>query len=85
MFGGLGRNRTADTRIFNFLNTYAASFSTDLDVPRVMADMRKWPLRPPQETNSERQFVPIQGLKRTPFPNTKPEVFRPLQDFFVSR
>ena len=73
--GGLGRNRTADTRIFNFLNTCAAGFGPDTDLPSVMGGIQKSSIRATKGLATSEQFVPIWSGKTAPTSSSKPDIF----------
>ena len=75
-FGGLGRNRTADTRIFNFLNTCAAGFGPDTDLPSVMGGIQKSSIRSTKGLATSEQFLPIWSRKTAPTSSRKPDIFR---------
>ncbi|WP_131326379.1 hypothetical protein [Comamonas thiooxydans] len=74
--GGLGRNRTADTRIFNFLNTCAEGFGPDTDLPSVMGCIQKSSIHATKGLATSEQFVPIWSRKTTPISSPKPDIFR---------
>ena len=76
MSGGLGRNRTADTRIFNFLNTCAEGFGPDTDLPSVMGGIQKSSIRATKGLATSEQFVPIWSRKTAPTSSRKPDIFR---------
>ncbi|MEF9949367.1 MAG: hypothetical protein RR800_13625 [Comamonas sp.] len=74
--GGLGRNRTADTRIFNFLNPQGEGFRPDIYLPSVMEDMQESQPKAAKEFTPHEQLAPIWSRKTTSSSSQKPDIFR---------